>query len=461
MMDQDTKVISEAYQRTVEEILSIPKFASEKHDHSVRQTYLAARGHPEKGIRVIHVAGTNGKGSVCRMLADMLRLSGQRVGEFYSPHLIRLNERIRVDQREIPDEDVTTFYGLYEKVRLEQKLPRLTFFEVLFVLAMPYFRKEQVQDAVLETGMGGRLDATNSIPAALYVITEIGMDHEEYLGDTIQKIAAEKAGIITGSSPVVFHTGYFGGKNERGESPADTVIQARATEMRCGSVINCNKIEVLSKEVTAVGIDFSFRNDYDKYDHVFLPTHALYQIDNAVTAITAIPYLCPDKDREEIRRLVLESLQGFLWEGRMEQVCPGVFTDGAHNPSAARQLAASVKRLAEQEGSSRLQLIFGVSGDKNISSVFRELAAVRWDRVILTCYQGSRSASPEKLLGMAGEIFTQDTRIETAADLESALKKAGVKAADVEDAARERTLTIVTGSLYLVGELKNMELDYD
>ena len=108
-----------------------------------------------------------------------------------------------------------------------------------------------------------------------------------------------------------------------------------------------------------------------------------------------------------------------------------------------------------------LQLIFGVSGDKNISSVFRELAAVRWDRVILTCYQGSRSASPEKLLGMAGEIFTQDTRIETAADLESALKKAGVKAADVEDAARERTLTIVTGSLYLVGELKNMELDYD
>ena len=172
------------YTQVVEEILSIPKFTKEKNDFSVLRLYLDALGHPEQGRRIIHVAGTNGKGSVCRMLCGILQEAGRRCGGFFSPHLIRMNERIRVNGAEIPDEMLVRGYRVIESV--QQGRSRLTFFELLFLIALWYFREADVQDIVLETGMGGRLDATTSIPADLFVITEIGMDHEEYLARSLR-----------------------------------------------------------------------------------------------------------------------------------------------------------------------------------------------------------------------------------------------------------------------------------
>ncbi len=454
------------YRQVVEKILSIPKHTKEAHEPTVLREYLEAMGHPEDGIRVIHVAGTNGKGSVSRMLCEILQTAGRRVGGFFSPHLVRVNERIRVGREEMSDAALVELYRDLEEVRVGKGLPQLNFFEVWFLLAMMHFHREEVQDAVLETGLGGRFDATTSIPAALYVITEIGMDHEEYLGDTIEKIAAEKAGIITGDSPVVYHTGHC----RMGEpSAADAVIEEKARKMGCRAMVNCNRARRIHHEVTSVGIDFSFRNDYDRYDHVFLKTHALYQMENAITAISAVPFLCPERSREELRELVRSALGEFQWEGRMEQVLPGVYADGAHNPSAAGQLADSVLELTGSGQWRKLQLIFGVSGDKDIEDVLKELSRVPWDRVILTCYQGSRSAAPEKLLEQAAGHFTPKDGLYATHSLREALKTAGIdsKEAPVDerdsmeasaDESNGNTFTMITGSLYLVGELKNMEL---
>lgn len=439
----DMEFIMTEYEQIAEAILSIPKFTKEKHDLSVLRTYLEALGNPEQGLRVIHVAGTNGKGSVTRMLSGFLQKSGRQVGSFLSPHLVRMNERIRINGREAEDEAIVQAYRILEQVRKEHALPQLTFFELLFAMALLIFRREGMEDIVLETGLGGRLDATTSIPADLYVITEIGMDHEEYLGDTMESIAAEKAGIITGDSPVVFHTGHAGSPNET----ADRVIRERAETFGCRTIINCNETDPIIEEVTPYGIDFSFRNDYDRYDYVFLPTRALYQVENAVTAITAVRLLLPEMGKQDLKELIRNSLKEFRFEGRLEEMRPGIFADGAHNPSAARQLAGSVLRMAGEEPGRKLQLIFGASGDKRIPEVLKELSVCPWSRVILTRYEGSRSASVKEIRKTAGATFSEGTTILTAESLGEALQEAEKK---------KEWLTFVTGSLYLVGELRHM-----
>ena len=448
------------YDEVVDRILSIPKFTKEKHDFTVLRSYLEALGHPERGRRIIHVAGTNGKGSVCRMLCLMLQNAGSRCGGFFSPHLIRMNERIRVNGVEIPDEELVRGYEMIEAVRRGENHPMLTFFELLFVLALWYFREAGVQDIVLETGLGGRLDATTSIPADLFVITEIGLDHVEYLGDTIEKIAGEKAGIITGPGPVVFHTQDAGRE-------ADKVIEERAVEYGCREIINCRDVKLHAFERTAHGIDFSFENDYDRYDHVFLPTEAKYQVENAVTAVTAAHFLFPDREREWLRELIRRSLKSFWWEGRLEEAAPGVFVDGAHNPSAARRLMESVRGLASLRKAKEVQLIFGASGDKDVGGVLRELCVFPWNRILLTQYQGSRAASAENL-----RVFLEEPRENApdAAEREKHLNGDSVVNAPPEIIVTESLekamelaydigpegLTLITGSLYLVGEVKHI-----
>jgi len=440
------------YEQVVEAILAIPKFTKEKHDFSILRTYLAALGNPEQGRRVIHVAGTNGKGSVCRMISGILQKAGRKVGEFYSPHLVRMNERLRVNGREIRDRQLVLGYKETERIRKERNLPQLTFFELLFVIALWFFREEEAEDIVLETGLGGRLDATSSIPADLFVITQIGMDHEEYLGDTIEKIAGEKAGIITSDAPVVYHTG---------REEADRVIRARAEVYGCSAVVNAGEAKLREQENTPLGIDFSFQNDYDMYDHVFLPTGALYQVDNAMTAITAAAFLLPELPKEDMKRLVKEALAGFAWEGRLESVRPGVYLDGAHNPSAARVLAGSIQRLYAMGDWKESQLVFGASGDKNIREVLKELCTFPWDRIILTRYQGTRSASVEELRRLIREICPKigadEKRLVLADTPEDVLQYINIPGPEEQDGGD--IFTVITGSLYLVGEFKRIYQD--
>ena len=214
------------YTEAVDYILNVPKFTTKnKPEHTAE--LLKRLGHPDRGMKVIHVAGTNGKGSVCAFLSEMLTLAGKKTALFTSPHLVRINERFQINNVPISD---GLFLESYQEVQkaidsmVKDGLPHATYFELLYAVAMVAFQREKAEYAVLETGLGGRLDATNTIehPIAT-VITSISLDHTEILGDTIEKIAAEKAGIIKEGVPVIYD-----GRNEK----AEKVIRKRAEELQ-------------------------------------------------------------------------------------------------------------------------------------------------------------------------------------------------------------------------------------
>ena len=435
------------YDEVVEEILSIPKFTKEKHDFSVLREYLARLGNPEKGKRVIHVAGTNGKGSVTRLLSGLLQNAGRRVGSFYSPHLVRMNERIRVMGEEISDESLVCCYDTVKKAG--EDLPQLTFFEILFVIAMVHFDRENVEDIVLETGLGGRLDATTAVPADLYVITQIGLDHEEYLGHTVREVAGEKAGIITGSSPVIYHTG---------NDEADRVIEEKAREMGVTELRNCGKDEVKVQCSNFSGIDFSVRNDYHSYYSFYLPTPAAYQVANAVTVIEAAEVLFSGENESDTEALLRKTFREFSWEGRLSELFPGFYLDGAHNPAAAEELVRSLGVLLSSDHSSsdqkndgfrkRRRLIYAASRDKNVEGVLRILSRIRWDELWLVSYTGDRSADTVALTQMAKEIFPEETAVSAFSSVKKVMEV-------IERFRSEADIfTLATGSLYLVGEIK-------
>lgn len=432
----------QSYREVVDRILSIPKFTKEKHGFEVIRSYLEALGHPERGIQVIHVAGTNGKGSVTRMLAGLLGKTGKRTGAFYSPHLVRMNERIQVNAREISDEALVSVFRAVEEVREERHFPQLTFFELLFVMAMVHFHEEQVDCVVLETGLGGRLDATTSIPAELYVITQVGLDHEEYLGHTIPEVAGEKAGIITGSSPVVWNSG---------SEEADRVIRDRIERMGASPAVNAGNARIRDLRISPSGIDFSIKTDYYSYDLLHLDTLAVYQVDNAATVICAAELLLQElreKDPQGFIRLIREMLQDFRWEGRLTEVRPGLWLDGAHNPSAATRLAESVKELQKLHSGERLgwRLVYGASADKNMEETLRQLATVHWDELWLVPYTGARSAAEEVLEFLGEKVMGETVKITAFPEVSSMLKRLKEE--------EGHTCTIVAGSLYLVGEIR-------
>lgn len=434
----------QSYDEVVEAILSIPKFTKEKHGFEVIRSYLQALGHPEGGIRVIHVAGTNGKGSVTRMLAGLLQKTGKKTGAFYSPHLVRMNERIRVNEQEIGDDQLVSCFHAVERVREEEHFPQLTFFELLFVMALVHFHEEGVEYAVLETGLGGRLDATTSIPADLCVITQIGLDHEEYLGHTITEVAGEKAGIITGPAPVVWHTG---------SEEADRVMEEKIREMGAFPAVNAGRAEIRDLRISPSGIDFSIKTDYYSYNLLHLDTLALYQADNAATVICAAEILLTDfrtGDPEGFALLLRETLQEFRWEGRLTELRPGLWLDGAHNPSAAERLAESVEELRKLCWDDGLcwRLIYGASSDKNMEEVLKALARVHWDELWLVPYTGARSATEEVLEQLGRKVFGNEVDITAYPDVRTML--------DRLQAEESGTCTIVAGSLYLVGEIRGL-----
>ncbi len=431
----ESEIIKIRAERAAEEILSIPRFTEER-DVALLGKYLEILDHPEKGLHVVHVAGTNGKGSVTRMLRGLLTLSGKKTGGFYSPHLIRINERMEVDGEEITDEEFVAVYDEFKAAVEREKPARLNCFETLFILTLLFFRRRKATHAVLETGLGGRLDATTSIPAGLYVITQIGLDHEEYLGNTIEKIAAEKAGIITGTSPLVIHTG----------SPeADRVIMDKAAEMGVSAIVNAGNRKVANVAFSASGIDFSLQNDYDMYQRFHLPCFARYQIGNAVTALCASEFLLAGLtpgEREELQR---KMLLGFSWTGRLTEAAPGIWLDGAHNPSAADELTASLPYLLKEHN----RLIFAASADKNAEGVLRRMAGLPWNELWLVPYSGNRSMKPEKMRALACGIFPSSTLIREFVSPEEAVSELVTTAGD----KKEEGFTLAAGSLYLVGEL--------
>jgi len=398
------------------------------------RTVLASFGNPQDAYPSIHVAGSNGKGSVCAMLSHILALHGRRVGLFTSPHLVHVRERIRIDNKPISKKDFSLHLSRL-KTRIDGLLTenRLftppTFFEMLSCLAFLYFRTKKVDTAVLEVGMGGRFDATNVVQPLVSVVTTISEEHQEYLGDTIAQIAAEKAGIIKSGIPVV-----CGAEQKE----AYEAVRKKAVEAGAGfdgAFLGKNR---LSEWKSGSGYAFLYRTGRDQYS--FTPSLAgIHQGRNASVAIAVCERLLALGMKLE-KRKIIRALQTTRWPGRLEVISkkPLVLVDGAHNVEGAKALRAYIKEFVSPDP----VLIFAVMRDKKAEDMARILFPCA-KKVIITKFPYHKAASPEDLADKAAK-FRRKILVEP--DLNRA----------VAAALREATpagVVLAAGSLFLAGEL--------
>jgi dihydrofolate synthase/folylpolyglutamate synthase len=399
---------------------------------------LERLGRPDRAYPCVHIAGTNGKGSTAAFLEKILRDAGFRTGLNTSPHLERINERIRISGQEIGDarfaEIFTRIHAVIEELLAEGKLrAHPTYFECVTALAFEAFARERVDFAVIEVGLGGRLDATNVVAPLVSIITRIDFDHENYLGHSLREIAGEKAGILKAQVPAVFAA----------QLPeAHRVLQERATELRC-PFVETGELFRIENEVLKHGcVRATVVEASDGKTFLLEPRLAgRIQLQNALNAVAAARIL-QNRNYRITDENIVSGIATAEWPGRLErlQTRPDVYLDGAHNPGAARELA---RFLEETFAGRKVYLIFGAMRDKAVDEVTGMLFPHAHE-VIFTQPGTPRAVSARQLAEMASDHAKKFVVIEDAEQaLESALAKAGP-----EDAI------FITGSLYLVGELR-------
>lgn len=389
-------------------------------------------GHPEQSYGVIHVAGTNGKGSVAAMIASMLAASGLRVGLYTSPHLVRFNERIQVDGAPLTDVALCAALDACEQaaetVRAGQG-HEATFFEIATVLAFECFRRSGVKLAVLETGLGGRLDATNVVTPLCSVITRIAMDHARYLGDTLALIAGEKAGIIKPGRPVI-------------SAPQDAtvceVLRAAAADAGARFMEAEAVVEVQRMDGDLQGQKVHYETTGGLTGTARYPLPGDHQLENLGVALATVETFFELVGAPLEAATVKAGLEGLRWHGRCECLCktPRVITDAAHNPAGARALAATLRRC----GIRNAGLVLGVCGDKDVTDIVRALAPIV-RRVWVVPVPHARGMSTERLCGCVRAAGLDATGME----LDAALDAAEAWALETDETI------VITGSLFLVG----------
>ncbi len=416
---------------------------------------LSILDNPERRFRSVHIAGTNGKGSTAAMIASLLREAGVRTGLFTSPHLVSFTERIQVDGRRIDEGDVVRLTG-YIRDRLVRDLCP-TFFEFVTVMAFLYFMEEGVQWAVVETGMGGRFDATNTIAPSVTVITSVGMDHREFLGETLPEIAYEKAGIIKKGVPLVLAP-------QRGEALAvilDVAEKRNAPVYRYGEDFTAE-----IKELTREGVRFDYRRPPTELKDLFVPLTGSHQAVNGAVAVKAVELVAAlDPSVQNFPSFLRRGLQRTSGPGRCELSSfrgTPVLLDGAHNPDAARALAETIRRV--HPSGTGLILVFGAMADKDTRGMLSALLPLARE-VVFTAPSHGRAEDPERLLRMAREMVSSCS----GPDVDSGdgglcqmLRPDPIHAVPgvgraIEFAARLRRsgeMIVVTGSFYTVGEAK-------
>lgn len=382
---------SYTYEEAVDYALQIPKFTKKNTPEDTRRFYEYL-GRPGERSGLIHVAGTNGKGSVCSYINAVLSGAGQRTGLFTSPHLVDVRERFRLDGEMISKEEFARcFNQVMDSVKAfcekNQEEYHPTFFEMLFFISMLWFQEKRADYIILETGMGGRLDATNVIEKPLVtVITRIGLDHTEYLGNTKAEIAAEKAGIIKKGVPVVFW---------EQEEEVNEVIVKKAREMSA-EVIPVSEKQVVLFKFKNKTVDFSMSSEYYEYIRASLPTAAVYQKENAALAIRALEVL--GRTVPLTRQQVETGLSRAKWEGRMEEVLPGVYIDGAHNEDGIQAFLDSVR---EDGCRGKRHLLFSVVSDKRAENMIgRIVDSGLFADVAIAPIDSARSLTQEQLLSL-------------------------------------------------------------
>lgn len=425
--------------RAAEEYLrQIPMWTREKNSLDTVRDFLDRLGGPDRDQNLIHVAGTNGKGSVCAFLTSMLMEGGYRVGTFTSPHLSQVRERFLI-QGEMVSEDA--FVRAFEQVRemadrrAAEGENRPSFFEFVFYMALLIFREARVDYVILETGLGGRLDVTNAVAHPLAaVITSIGLEHTQYLGDTIGQIAGEKAGIIKRGTPVIF---------DGNQPEASRVIMERAEEMDA-PCIPVQRSEILIETRTADGLEAAAETLGGQSVRLKIPFAADYQAMNAMLAFRTMEILRPAGMSLEMMQ---RGIGRTVWSGRMEQVGPGIFLDGAHNPSGVEALARAAACLQSVTGKPS-HLLFAVMEDKDYRSMAACLCEkLKPERVTLARLDNDRAADCEELR----ELF-----LKGGAGQAVICSGAGEAFEQALAARNQGQLLFCTGSLYLIGELREL-----
>ena len=421
------------YTEAVDYIETIPKFTV-KHPPEHTRELLSRLGNPQEGIKIIHVAGTNGKGSVCAYLNAMLLAGGKKTGLFTSPHLVRINERFQINGDDVSDEQFLNAFLKVEKAAKEYEAEgegHPSYFETLFLMGMLIFKEAGVEYLVMETGLGGRLDATNVVEKPLAcIITSISRDHTEYLGDTLEAIAGEKAGIIKAGVPVIYDASQPG--------PA-SVIAAKAKEM--GSPAwpmepSFYEMKTQSRE----GITFTFAYPGGEKAELAIPYVAKYQMMNASLAFYTMHIL---QDVHDIPKNVLaEGLSKIKWPCRMEMAAPGVIIDGAHNEDGIAQFVSTAGYFAKEN---EITILFTAVADKHYHEMIGEICeGIHPSHVVATQIDGSRVVPAEVLAEDFRKAGCTDVcaEPEIGAAYEKALGKKG------------SGMLFCVGSLYLAGELK-------
>lgn len=421
------------YTEAVDYIETIPKFTV-KHPPEHTRELLSRLGNPQEGIKIIHVAGTNGKGSVCAYLNAMLLAGGKKTGLFTSPHLVRINERFQINGEDVSDEQFLDAFLKVEKAAKEYEAEgegHPSYFETLFLMGMLIFKEAGVEYLVMETGLGGRLDATNVVEKPLAcIITSISRDHTEYLGDTLEAIAGEKAGIIKAGVPVIYDASQPG--------PA-SVIAAKAKEM--GSPAwpmepSFYEMKTQSRE----GITFTFAYPGGEKAELAISYVAKYQMMNASLAFYTMHIL---QDVHDIPKNVLaEGLSKIKWPCRMEMAAPGVIIDGAHNEDGIAQFVSTAGYFAKEN---EITILFTAVADKHYHEMIGEICeGIHPSHVVATQIDGSRVVPAEVLAEDFRKAGCTDVcaEPEIGAAYEKALGKKG------------SGMLFCVGSLYLAGELK-------
>lgn len=427
------------YEKTLKGILEIPKFTTKNSLEHTRE-FLRRLGNPQDRFKIIHVAGSNGKGSVCACIDSVLRAAGKKTGLFTSPHLVRIEERFMVEGEPCKQDTFVWAAAWVDRTveeMMQDGLAHPTFFEYIFAVGMIIFALCHVDYVVMETGLGGRLDATNVVNhPILTVITSISLEHTEILGDTIEKIAAEKAGILKPEVPVVY---------DASVSEAERVIRQKADALKCPIFpVYCEKIKILLN--TGKKIAFSYDSGYDVTE-ITIPFGAPYQAQNAALALQAVICLM---DREGIsKEAVRRGFAEVSWKGRMQEVCQDVYFDGAHNLSGIEKFLEAVEQITKDSA----VLLFSMVKEKDyVHTAERLLTRGNWEEIIITTVGGVREIKCEILT----ELFE---RLAKQQDL--TVKITGIE--DIEEAYRRALMVrkpgqklFCAGSLYLIGELERI-----
>uniref|UniRef100_UPI0040564FA8 bifunctional folylpolyglutamate synthase/dihydrofolate synthase n=1 Tax=Candidatus Electronema sp. TaxID=2698783 RepID=UPI0040564FA8 len=396
------------------------------------QHFLARLGEPQRHLRCIHIAGTNGKGSVGAALHAMLTAAGYKTGFYTSPHLSSVRERFQISGAYISKGDFARLISRIESV-LDGR--QITYFECTTALALLWFAEQQTDFVVLEVGMGGRLDATNVVTPLVSVITNVSMDHEQHLGDTLAKIAAEKAGIIKPGVPVVSAVA----EDDSGRVIRETCVERQAP------------LFLFGRDFSGAGGGSLWQ--YQGLDGLQLPDLPMplrggHQISNCSLALAAVQLL--RRQGWAISEMQIRSgLAQTRWPGRLEYFRSEgrqFLLDGAHNPAGAAALRDALRSEFSRQ---RLILVWGAMADKDIQTTLREVAPLA-DRIILTkAADSERAASPEQLAAVLPEAL--QAKVICAASIPAALDQAHA-------AAAEDDLICVSGSLYLIGAARELLL---